>query len=295
MFGIFKLHRSEKDWYRDEGKILFAWVILNPNGPTFSCIGIRYCGSPGQIEVFYRWMHFTGGESFVLGYVGEGPNLASDLIAILRHAFCQQAGSVFSRFSLVTCVPSFVVLNDEEDSALIPSTEVLGLFLLSDHFRLADWGREFYYLQKYGSEFFDRAAEETREAVERLSLEQLEKDQQEFLDHTKLKRANLSAFSDWKPDQYISRPMADQDPVQWWSTITAHQFQLQGLAQLGHAWVGAIFQTRQTLKAEESFEMLSQFTEHHKMPLWPEEWTTNFISRRMGFMHTEQENSSNGS
>lgn len=295
MFSIFKLHRTEADWLKEEGKILFAWVILNPNGPTFSCVGIRYCGSPGQIEVFYRWLHFTGGESFVLGYVDEGPLLASDLLEVVRYAFSQRAGSSLTRFPLLTCVPSFVILNDDESSALIQPADVLGCFLLSDHFSNADWGREFYYLQKYGSEFFDRAAEETRETVERLSIEREENTLSEFLDWTKAKRANLSAFNNWKPDQYLSRPMADKDPVQWWSAITDKQYQLHGLAQLAHAWVGAIFQTRETIKPEESFELLRQFIEHHKMTLWSEEWTTESISVRMGLILSEGETRALGS
>ena len=84
MYSIYKVSRTPQEWQKENGLVLFTWSIINPNGPTLSCVGIRNSGSPGQIEVFYRWLHFLGGESFVLGYLTEqSENIKEELLEIL--------------------------------------------------------------------------------------------------------------------------------------------------------------------------------------------------------------------
>jgi len=64
--------------------------------------------------VFYRWLHFLGGESFVLGYLTEkSENMKEELLEILQYAFSQETSRAMQRFPLVTCVPSFLTLPDE--------------------------------------------------------------------------------------------------------------------------------------------------------------------------------------
>jgi hypothetical protein len=54
MYSIFRVHRTEGQWLQQHGRIVFSWAIVNPNGPTLSCIGLRYGASSDQVEVFCR-------------------------------------------------------------------------------------------------------------------------------------------------------------------------------------------------------------------------------------------------
>lgn len=194
MYSIFKVRRTESQWRHETGLVLFTWSIINPNGPTLSCVGIRGCGCPGQLEVFYRWLHFHGGESFVLGYVSEDcHDIAAEILEVLRYAFGQETGRAMQRFPLVTCVPSFVTLPASDAAQrLINANDIKGLISGSRTFRDTDWGREMYYLKKYGSRFFDRGAEETRAALETAAQDpDLTNESRQFLEMTRLARAHL--------------------------------------------------------------------------------------------------------
>jgi hypothetical protein len=283
MYSIFKIHRSEDKWLEDTGTILFTWSIINPNGPTLNCVGLRNSGSPGQLEVFYRWFHFHGGESFILGYVTEGSkDISDEILQVLRYAFSQEVGRVIKRFPLVSCVPSFLTI--ENDGNLISSAAVRDLVSNSNAFQDADWGREIYYLKKYGDQFFSRGAEETRFALE-LALQDpdLSEDGRQYLEMTRLARGHLSGFNDWKPNQYVARPFSDGDLNFWWTTVTKVEFTTNCLIQIAEAWVGATYQVRHTIpEPTESFEFLKGFLESHNCFLWPVDWDSAFLQKRMG-------------
>lgn len=288
MYSIFKARRTEGQWQRESGRVLFTWGIINPNGPTLSCVGFRNSGCPGQIEVFYRWLHFLGGESFVLGYLSESSeDLAAELMEVLRYAFSQGTGRAMQRFPLVTCVPSFVTLPEGDDmQGLIAATDVRDLIAGSRAFRDTDWGREMYYLRKYGSQFFDRGAEETRAALETAAQDpNLTEEGRRFLEMTRIARAHLPGFNDWKPNQYVSRALLSEGDVsEWWSAVTSQEFTTNCLMQLAHAWVGAIYQVRQTgQEPVEPFELVKDFLEFHQCYLWPEKWNSAFLREKLGF------------
>ena len=286
MYSIFKVRRTEDEWRRERGRVLFTWSIINPNGPTLSCIGIRNCGCAGQVEVFYRWLHFYGGESFVLGYLSENSeDFSEELLGVLRYAFKQETGRALQRFPLATCVPSFVTLPDGHDlQKIISDTGVRDLIAGSRAFKDADWGRELYYLRKYGSEFFNRAAEETRAALEQGAQDStLTEGGSQFLEMTRLLRGHLPAFNDWSPNPYESRAMSETDLSEWWMAVTQQEFRANCLTQLAYAWVGAIYQVRQTLQEPvESFDVVKGFLEFNQCYLWPEEWNSASLRERMG-------------
>ena len=293
MYSLFKVRRSAEHWLQERGVVLFTWSIINPNGPTLSCVGIRDCGCPGQIEVFYRWLHFHGGETFVLGYVSEdSDDIAAEVLEVLRYAFSQETGRAMQRFPLVTCVPSFVTLTDGEGAhSLIKATDVRDLISGSRAFRETDWGRQMYYLKKYGSRFFDRGAEETRAALETAAQDpDLPEDGRRFLEMTRLARAHLPGFNDWTPNRYDSRALADGDVSEWWSLVTSEGFTTSCLIQLAEAWVGAIYQVRQTvMEPAEPFELVKDFLEVHQCYLWPEDWNSALLREQMGLVETSCE------
>ena len=135
VYGIFKVKRTEAQWQEENGVILFAWTILNPNGPTVSCVGTRYCGVAGQWEVFYRWLHFLGGESYVLGYIEEAGDIRKNLLEVLRYAFTAEPGGALRKFPLITCVPSFVCMLQSEHQKILFAEDVLSLIASSRSFQ----------------------------------------------------------------------------------------------------------------------------------------------------------------
>jgi hypothetical protein len=288
MYSIFKVRRTESQWQQETGLVLFTWSIINPNGPTLSCVGIRNCGCPGQVEVFYRWLHFHGGESFVLGYVSEDSNdFAAEILEVLDYAFRQDPGRAMQRFPLVSCVPSFVTLPASDVAQkLTNATDIEGLISGSRGFREADWGREMYYLKKYGSRFFDRAAEETRAALESAAQDpDLTADGRQYLEMTRIARGHLPGFNDWRPNQYKPRALADGDVRWWWSVVTSEDFTTSCLTQLAKAWVGATYQVRQAaVDPAEPFELVKDFLEVHHCYLWPEEWDSAYLREKMGLI-----------
>jgi len=281
MYGIFKVRRTENQWCQQVGGILFIWGILNPNGPTLSCVGMRDCADPRQVEVFYRWLHFLGGESFVLGFVDkQAENFSDQVLEVLRYAFAQRAGGNRQRFPIVSCVPSFVK-PPEADAPNVSDNDARDLIAGSPIFREADWGRETYYLRKYGGDFFARAGEQTRAALEEAARDpSLAEDQRQFLNFTRRLRENAPGFQDWRPDQYGSRPLADGDVASWWGTVTDPEFTANGLSLLAHMWVGAIHQA--TMEPLETFETVKEFLQSQQYECWPEEWNSRLILKRMG-------------
>ena len=261
------------------GQVLMNWSIFNPNGPTISCLGLRETGAGEEVEVFYRWFHFLGGEDYCLGYVSRREEeFAEDLVDILNHAFALEVGEELRRFALATCIPSVVVPYVEEAWVPILKATLLGSRAIQE----ANWGRERYLLGKYGYHFFERAGEEAREAYENMLANESEAsetgDQYSKLIH--LKHQNIPSFRDWRPGQYQSRRLADGDMDAWWETVTGEDFWPVAVLQLAQAWVGATAQSR--LEARTSLEEVRDFFLHFGSPLWPETVTTSGVSASMG-------------
>ena len=282
MYCIYPLRRDENQWTRHECRVLFTWSIINPNGPTLNCVGVRRCPDSTQIQVFYRWFHFLGGRQFVLGFIdADSEHLESALMAVLRPIFVGTAIGPWREYPLVTCVPSFVTPPPADD--LIKPEQVLELISSSAAFQSADWGRERYYLGKYQTDFFSRAAEETREAVEQSLLDpDLSPEQQEYFETTKVIRSHLPGFRDWKPNQYTPRRFTAADSQHWWNTVTDPQFELTAAGQLAWAWVGSIHQANGAHPVVESFEFVRDFMTRHGYPLWPETYSTQSLREAMG-------------
>lgn len=284
MYEIFRTSRSEEQWYQEHGRLLFAWGILNPNGPTLSCVGLRQTGAAGQIEVYYRWLHFLGGETYVLGYVdAASTDLGGEAIEVLRYAFSQEPGRALRRFPIVTCVPHFITLPADKLAQIVAPKDARDLIVSSRAFQEADWGAQSYYLTKYGADFIGRAGAETREALERLSRDpSLDAGQREYLDLTRALRQNVPGFQDWQPDSYRPRPLEDGDIEQWWSTISDPDFTADAIRDLAFMWVGAIHQaSRGTLETVEDFETLKRFLESQQCAWFPESYSSHSIAAAM--------------
>jgi hypothetical protein len=253
------------------GRILLSWSIFNPNGPTINCVGIRETGARKEIEVFFRWLHFLGGEDYCLGYVNpREQEFREELREVLHHAFSLEAGGGLRRFALVTCVPSVVVPYGPE--AVV--ADMRDALVSSRAFREADWGRERYLLEKYDAELFRRAGEETREGYEAIKADPANSDEvgRKIVEATYLKHQHIETFRDWYPGQYQSRGLADGDLEAWWQTVTSEQFWPVAIAQLAQAWVGA--STYSGLEVRTPFEEVRDFFAQVSYPLWSDAMAT---------------------
>ena len=265
MHTVVPLQRSAARWLKRPGRIWLSWSIFNPNGPTVSCLGLRDTGRAGQAEVFYRWMHFLGGEDYALGEVDlEAEDSRDQLAAILERAFALQPGQGLQRFAMVTCIPSVVVSNVADEWLPV----LRGCLERSAAIQEADWGRERYLLAKYGNRLFDRAGEELREAYERMCAEQPSGEQAEGLEVMYATYAQVPTFAQWTAGNYASRAMQAGDFEAWWDAITAVSFWPPATAQVAHAWDNAIKQT--TLPHQTSLAEVRDFFAAYGLPIFSE-------------------------
>jgi hypothetical protein len=223
VFSVFPLQRSADEWAADQGSILVSWALFNPNGPTISCIGLRMTGARNAQEVFYRWMHFLGGEDYCLGYIDtDDPAWEADLREIIVYALSLQPGDALRRFPAVGCIPSVVFASvNAEWTAWMKDA-----FGATAGLREADWGRECYFLKKYGRDLFGRAGEEVREAYEEMRSSG-EESRGEGLQIPFAMMERIDTFRNWTPGGYRSRRMAGGDVDAWWSVVADADFRRQ--------------------------------------------------------------------
>jgi hypothetical protein len=277
MYSVFPLYRSATDWLHNPGHVWLSWSVFNPSGPTISCLGLRDTGSAGQAEVFYRWLHFLGGEDYCLGYVDtRGSDSRNQLHEILSHAFCLEARQVLRRFAMVSTIPSVVLVTAPDDW----SAPLKELMSSARAIRTADWGRERYLLQKYGSHLFDRAGEETREGYETMRSSELAEtaENQQFLELLRIRHEHIESFSAWEPGQYTSRELQDGDIDAWWTTVTDADSLPPVAFQFAHAWVGAASQV--SVECKTPLEEVRDFFLAYSHLWWPDNVTTAGILRR---------------
>lgn len=144
-----------------------------------------------------------------------------------------------------------------------------------------DWGRELYYLNKYGTDLFGQAGEETREAYEQL-LKESETDpriDKEFLRYIWHRHAHIGSFHNWRPDACQSQPFSEAAFDEWWCVVSSAAYVREGLASFADAWVGSIrvLEGSQFLKGvrEEgrltTFDDVALFYEQFHLSLFPPE------------------------
>ena len=269
MYNIFKLHRTEDDWLQLTGQVLMTWSIFNPNGPTLKCLGTRETGANGEQEVFYRWMHFLGGGDYCLGYFNNREeDWGQDLGEIIWHAFSADASEIGDDAPLVNTVPSFVTSTFEDQWADFCRDQIFQAAAM----READWGREQYYLQKYGNALFDRAGEEIREAYEGLLVDpdHQSEESNQFLRMMYAQHEHIPSFMNWKPGRYQSRALAEDDIKLWWDTVTTVDFGGVSAIHWAAAWAGGAAQSG--LESQTRFEDVRDFLTHFEHGLWPSDY-----------------------
>ena len=279
MYAIFRIKRTEEEWLSDSGSVFLTWNIFNPNGPTINCMGVRQCGHDGQQEVFWRWMHFTGGEDYCLGYIGDpSSDYGVELEKIITNAFVRGIPRAARFPSLTTCIPYFVTCSMGD-----PWHPVIR-DLIANARAEDDWGRDLYRIRKFGPNLFDRAGEEYREIYESCTKsDDPEVANSEYLKILSLMHRHRPTWQAWQPDAYASRSKRDGDAEEWWNLVTAPEYTTVASGQFAQAWVGASWMAPERREMTiTTFDTASRFLQRYGHPLWPEEWTEDVIAKAMG-------------
>lgn len=269
---IREVSRSPEEWAAREYSVVATWSIFNPFGPTIWCLGLAGAARWRGTEVFCRCMNPFMDQTLVLGHLrlaGEG-------------SFRRLVGRAFSdsgskpEAALVTSIPGIVTFaTGSPFERILPRA-----FPRSRAFRDADWGREMYYLGKYGAELFDRATEELRESLEDLRNER----------DPEARRHRVAAarerFASTVPDaadlfNYTPAPFSEDRLNHWWTVMTSERFVASAVPQLASAWVGAIHTTDRVISPLQ-FEDVRDFLQAGGHALWPEALTTESLAEGLG-------------
>lgn len=278
---IKKVDRDVSAWKASSGTVLMTWSIFNPNGPTINCIGLRDMIRDNTREVFYRCLHFLSDRTLQLGILDvSGTEWWPELVRILERAFAVDADQIGEDSPLVSSVPSLVTHGFPGGHAeLAPD-----LLRIAREVQRADWGREMYFLRKYGSRLFDRAGEELREAMQDLAREHPpgEAPEGEIAALARAAYGRVPTFTDMTPIDHESRPFESSLFAEWWATVSDPEFTGLGLGQLAAAWVGAIHLVRGSLPAVVQFEDVRDFLAAFGHALWPDDLTTPSLRSVLG-------------
>jgi hypothetical protein len=269
-------------WLQKDGKVHMTWNIFNPNGPTLNCIGSFSTEDEYVDAIFYRWLHFLKDESYILGYVDRRNNeWHKEYVNILENAFCNGPNESTDNDSpvLVTCIPSIVTESFPDEWKDLPWNLLSGAPVICQD----DWGRELYYLKKYGANLFDRAGEETREAIQEMKAEYPRND---YIQFSEIRHSQVKTFTDKTPIAYESKPVSKEAFNYWRQVISEEEFLGKATRQFAMAWVGAISMVSEEMPVITRFENVRDFLAHYKHEIWEQEITTEALKEALGLDET---------
>ena len=124
------------------GEILVSWFIANPNGPTANAVG--FVELKQSRRLFYRWMHFTGGQVWLSADLDDEMEAADgDFGEVLVNAvlgFHNHFMAIGDK-GVVAGIPSIVVPNGNR------SVEAAFKEFIKLACEKENWGREIYYVR----------------------------------------------------------------------------------------------------------------------------------------------------
>jgi hypothetical protein len=260
--------QSFEDYNLLPGYIFATWFMNNPKGPTAWALGCveRAHGH----ELFYRWLHFTGGRTWIIGSFeadldmmrGDYGHLVFNALIRAHNYWVLNGGEV----PVLSGFPSFLKTNGnlEIEAALKNYLE----------FSLAkcDWGKELSHIREFGSHFFDRAGAEFREAYETLAKNpQADK---EVLRGIWLDMSRIKSFASWTPKTYTAISPNKNVIAEWWQLVTDDDYVQKGLFDFRTMWNGAASLVPDLVTEligagrYTAFSDVVSFYDHFQMPLW---------------------------
>lgn len=266
-------------WLQKQGQVLLAWGVFNPRGPSLRTLG--YVDNGEERHVFLRSQSPARQAAVSLGTVDPDDAHQAGQIAERVHSglAVASAGSAGDLVRL-PCIPSLVSL-PAMSSARTAASTWLQSALASHPF---DWGREFYYLDKYGDGLFARAAEEAREALEQWQRTQPDTDAtQQVVDMAHSRFGHMRPFADWQPPAWPRLAFDDTVFERWLNTLIAERFYSRGFYQFAQAWVGASRRHAETPPAQgmAGFDELLAYLRHYRHPIWPLDWSEETVAGPM--------------
>ncbi|MEG3153456.1 hypothetical protein [Sphingomonas sp. RB1R13] len=246
------------------GTVYIAWFIANPNGPTAFAMGAVETTTGNRL--FYRYMHFLKQETWLLGDLQSLiSDCGNDFGALLERgvgSLDEHLASVSKAgVSVLSAIPSFVIPN-ENPSIWSSFQKMIGLRLANE-----DWGKELFFRQTYGTDFFGRAGEEVREAYEALKSDPTT--DPNFLNFMWARYSEIPSFINWRPSKHKSQLASPAVVALWWQHAVARTTVNEGLAQFKLMWDGAsgLVHPSGTEVPALSFAEVEQFFANFQLPL----------------------------
>ena len=276
--GIGQIDWPAASWLQKQGRVLLAWAVFNPHGPTLRSVGFVDNGE--DRHVFLCSLGPGRQAAFSLGTVNPADVRQAEQISDRVRAGLTAANEVPADFAPLPCIPSLVSLSSGP-SARTAATAWLHAALASHPF---DWGREFYYLDKYGDGLFARAAEEAREALEQWRRTQPDSDAtRQVVDMAHARFGHMQPFADWQPPEWPRLAFDESVFQRWLGTLTAERFYSRGFHQFAQAWIAASRQRAEAGAALNAvgFDELLAFLRHYRHPIWPADWSEETVAGQM--------------
>jgi hypothetical protein len=233
---------SPGEWWDKGGRILAAWGILNPNGPTLNVLGLRDVG--GTTRFYFRWMHMLGGETTDLPAMDK-----PTYDAILEGAATVDAGlRAAGKIGLFATPPHFMIFDSEDEN--------MEQLLLSLVVRCSDtpvdqggpdWGAHLAYHRKFGNDFFGWAGGQLGRLFDEKTADARQRGEEpsEMIRMLGLRYGHIPAFRDRQGPQFAPSPITAELLDEWWTTATTREARRQALAHLCAMWEGACGQMAQ--------------------------------------------------
>lgn len=278
------VEKYEGDLSHSTGQILAGWFLANPNGPTAYSVGFVELEQTRRL--FFRWMHFTGGNTWLLNSLPDeqemwgaeyGDILMNSLLLANNHFIAFGGEKDF-----FASIPQIVVTNSNPMVAAA-FYELLEIALIA-----ADWGKEVYYVEKYGYSLFERYEEQFRDIYE--SLKANPNSSKEHLEYFWAEHSRKKGFMEWQANRYTSQTCTPALFKRWKDVITEDNFDQFALYNFCQMWVGA-HETAKWSGLEtklgdqlQPLQKLLDFFEEFNLPLLPKDISESFIRKKMGFL-----------
>jgi len=253
------------EWWDTGGRILAAWGILNPNGPTLFLLGLR--DVEGAQRFYFRWMHMLGGETTDLPAMDR-----ATYDAILEGAAAVDAALRAAGRSGLFATPPHFMLFDTEDENM---AEMLrGLVARCSDTPLEqggpDWGAHLAYHRKFGNDFFSWAGGQLGRLYDEKIAEAQQRGEEpsEMIRILGLRYGHIPAFRDRLGPKFTPSPITAALLDEWWEAATTREARVQAIGHLKAMWEGAYGQmTTGGHGGLISWERVVEFLTGNELPL----------------------------
>jgi hypothetical protein len=205
-------------------------------------------------------MHMLGGRTWYGTWASPQPlthnEITNGTITIHNH-FLSKGGED----GVMPNIPSFVIVNQDDNGML----DFMRFLVSKGPTAREDWGRELFYLRKFGSDAFGRAGAEIRAGFERAKAEAAieGRDLSEYIKAVEWRYGHIPSFTDFQPPTFEASPLTEAPFEEWWAKVNDAEFRISSLIKFAEMWVGAISIIRDSSIAKDrrtvEFEQIRRF------------------------------------